>query len=122
MSSADHLGAYAGGWTNGDPAAILAATADGYVFDDPNAGRIAKADFDAYFAQLKDTVDAIRGGKPEKNFMDLTEVVTHEADGVVTAWCWWSIPGTDIQGSGLLKVSDDGVVSERITYYTALGG
>lgn len=122
MSSADHLGAYAGGWTNGDPAAILAATADGYVFDDPNAGRITKADFGAYFAELKNTVDAIRGGKPQTNFMDLTEVVTHEADGILTAWCWWSIPGTDIQGSGLLKVNDDGVVSERITYYTALGG
>ena len=26
------------------------------------------------------------------------------------------------QGSGLLKVSDDGVVSERIAYYTALAG
>jgi hypothetical protein len=104
MSRADHLGAYAGGWTNGDPAAILAATADGYVFDDPNAGAIAKGDFAAYFAELKETLD------------------TNDDGGVLTAWCWWSFPGTDIQGSGLLKVSDDGVVSERLTYYTALPG
>ena len=122
MSSADHLGAYAGGWTNGDAATILAAAADGFVFDDPNAGRIAKGDFAPYFAQFKETVDTIRGGTPQQNFMDLTEVVTNEEGGVLTAWCWWSIPGTDIQGSGLLKVSDDGVVSERITYYTALAG
>ena len=120
MSSSDHLGAYAGGWTNGDSAAILAAVADGFVFDDPNAGRIAKSDLAAYFTQLSEAVDAIRDGAPQVNFMDLTEVVTHEEDGVLTAWCWWSIPGTDLQGSGLIKVGDGGVVSERITYYAPL--
>ena len=122
MSSADHLGAYAGGWTNGDAAAILAAVSDGFVFDDPNAGQIAKDDFEAYLAQVKETVESLRGGSDHPNFMDLTEVVTSEEGGVVTAWCWWSIPGTDIQGSGLIKVSNDGVISERITYYTALAG
>jgi hypothetical protein len=104
MSRADHLGAYAVGWTNGDPAAIL------------------KGDFAAYFAELKETLDTIRGGTPQQTFIDLTEIVTNDEGGVLTAWCWWSFPGTDIQGSGLLKVSDDGVVSERITYYTALAG
>ncbi|MEM7224880.1 MAG: hypothetical protein AAF495_18010 [Pseudomonadota bacterium] len=122
MSSADHLGTYAGGWTNGDAAAILDAAADGFVFDDPNAGPIAKADFAAYFAQLKETVESLRGGSPQANFMDLSEVVTNEEGGVLTAWCWWSIPGTEIQGSGLIKASDDGILSERITYYTALAG
>ena len=86
----------------------------------PNAGRIAKEDFAAYFAQFKETVDEIRGGTPQPNFMDLTEVVTSEEDGILTAWCWWSVPGTDIQGSGLLKVSDGGVISERLAHYTAL--
>lgn len=122
MGRADHLGAYAAGWTNGDAAAILAAAGDGFVFDDPNAGPVAKGDFAAYFAQLKETVAALRGGAPQPNFMDLTEVVTNEEDGVLTAWCWWSIPGTDIQGSGLIKVREEGVVSERIAYYTALAG
>jgi len=120
MSSSDHLGAYAGGWTNGDSAAILAAATDDFIFDDPNAGRIAKEDFVAYLDQLKEAVDTIRDGTPQPNFMDLTEVVTHEEGGVLTAWCWWSIPGTDFQGSGLIKVSDGGVVSERITYYAPL--
>ena len=120
MSSADHLGAYAQGWTTGDAGTILGAAAEGFVFDDPNAGQIAKADFAAYFAQLKETVEALRGGAPQDTFIDLTEVVTNEADGVLTAWCWWVFPGTDLCGSGLLKVTDEGVQSERITYYTAL--
>ena len=51
---------------------------------------------------------------------ELSQVLTGEEDGELTAWCWWTVPGTSIEGSGLIKVSDDGVVSERLTYYTAL--
>ena len=35
MSRSDHLGAYARGWINGDAEAILGATTDAFVFDDP---------------------------------------------------------------------------------------
>ncbi len=35
---------------------------------------------------------------------------------------WWSVPGTEIKGSGLIKVGPGGVRSETITYYTALSG
>ncbi len=54
--------------------------------------------------------------------MELSEVVTQENEEVITAWCWWAIPGTDIKGSGLIKVRADGVRSEVITYYTKLPG
>jgi hypothetical protein len=67
-------------------------------------------------------VDSIRGANYDGPFMDLSEVVTKEEDGVLTAWCWWAVPGTEIQGSGLIKVRDDGVVSERISYYSKLPG
>ena len=117
MSAADHLGTYAAGWTNGDADTILGVAHDSFVFDDPAAGKIANADFAAYMAGLKETVASIRGSDYDGNFMDLTEVVTKEEAGEITAWCWWAIPGTDIQGSGLIKVASDGVASERIAYY-----
>lgn len=120
MSAADYLGTYAEGWTNGDSEAILSATSDTFVFDDPNAGNVAKGDFSNFFAGLKEAVASIRGGDYDGPFMELTEVVTKDDDGVLTASCWWEIPGTDIQGSGLIKVANDGVVSERIAYYTKL--
>ncbi len=122
MNSANHLGTYAEGWTKGDSALILQVTSDSYVFDDPSAGHISKADFASYFAQLKQNVESVRGGEPGETFMDLTEVVTSEEEGVLTAWCWWAIPGTEIQGSGLIKIGSEGVLSERITYYTPLAG
>lgn len=120
MNKADHLAAYAEGWTTGDNEKILSALADNYVLDDPNHGRVAKGEMSAYLDGMKATVSELRGGKEEAQFLALSEVLTGEQDGELTAWCWWTVPGTSIAGSGLIKVSDDGVVSERLTYYTAL--
>lgn len=120
MGAAEKLGTYAEGWSNGDSEAILSATADSFVFDDPNSGAITKADFTTYLAGLKDVVAALRNGDDGGTFMELSEVVTKDDGGVLTASCWWEIPGIGIQGSGLIKVTDDGVVSERIAYYTKL--
>lgn len=101
MSKDDHLSAYAEGWTTGNADKILSALADTYVPDDPNHGRVAKGEMPAYFDGMKATVSELRGGK-------------------LTAWCWWTVPGKSIAGGGLIKVSDDGVVWERLTYYTSL--
>ncbi len=120
MSAADYLGTYAEGWANGDGEAILSATSDRFVFDDPNAGKVAKGNFSQYLADLKEAVASLRGDAYEGPFMELSEVVTKDDDGVLTASCWWEIPGTDLRGSGLIKVADDGVVSERLAYYTKL--
>ena len=120
MSKADHLAAYAEGWTTGSSDKVLSALADNFVLDDPNHGRVTKSEMAAYLEGMKATVDELRGGKPEAQLLALSEVLTGEADGVLSASCWWTAPGTSIEGGGLIKVSDDGVVSERLTYYTAL--
>lgn len=83
-------------------------------------GKIAKRAFSEYLEKLKQTVRSLRGGSLPEPFMELSEVVTREDQGVLTAWCWWAVPGTDIQGSGLIKVGTDGVRSEVISYYTKL--
>ncbi len=120
MSAADHLGAYAEGWTNGDADKIIGSLADGYVLDDPNEGKITKAEFANYLSGMKEAVASMRGGYDAGSFMELTEVTTNEDGGVLTAWCWWSIPGTALQGAGLIKVGDDGVRSEKLAFYTKL--
>ncbi len=122
MGAAEHLGTYAQGWINGDADTILRAVSDGYTFDDPNSGAIPREEFARYLAQLKETVKALRGGNLPTPFMELSEVLTQENEGVITAWCWWAIPGTSIKGSGLIKVGADGVRSEVITYYSKLPG
>ena len=120
MGAAEHLGVYAEGWTTGQVDTILKATSENYTFNDPNSGVIPKKEFAQYLRGLKETVKSLRGGSLPKPFMELSEVVTQEKEGVITAWCWWAIPGTDIKGSGLIKVGADGVRSEVITYHTKL--
>ncbi len=120
MSAADHLGTYAEGWAKGDRDTILKAVSDDFTFDDPNAGRIAKGEFAEYLSAMKEIVRSLRGGNLPDPFMELSEVVTQENEGVLTAWCWWAVPGTEVKGSGLIKVGADGVRSEVITYYTKL--
>ena len=120
MSAMDYLGAYAEGWTKGDCETILSATSDSFVFDDPNAGKVAKGEFTDFFVGLKADLASMRSGDYGGPFIELSEIVTKDEDGVLTASCWWEYPGTGIQGSGLIKVTDDGVVSERLAYYTKL--
>lgn len=120
MSAADHLGTYAEGWTKGDTELILSALSDDFTLDDPNGGKIQKSEFADYLAGMKETVRSLCDGTLSETFMELTEVITHEEEGLLTAWCWWAIPGTEIQGSGLIKVDSSGVKSEVLTYYTKL--
>lgn len=120
MNPAEYLGTYAKGWSAGDVDTIANAVSEDYVFDDPNAGKISKGELADYVAGMKETVKSLRGGDLPDPFLELSEVVTGEDDGVLTAWCWWTVPGTSIQGSGLIKVGSEGVRSEVITYYTKL--
>ncbi len=108
MSAADYLGAYADGWTNGDADKIIGSLSDWYVLDDPNEGHITKPDVADFLARMKEDVASIRGEDYAGPFMELTEVTTREDGDILTAWCWWSIPGTAFQGAGLIKVGDDG--------------
>ncbi len=120
MSAVDHLGAYAEGWTNPDADKIIGSLSDDYVLDDLNEGKAGKADFANYLAGMKEALASMRGEDYSGPFMELTEVTTREDGGVLTAWCWWSIPGTALQGAGLIKVSDNGVQSEKLAFYTKL--
>ena len=120
MSAADHLGTYAEGWTKGDLDTILRPTADDYTLDDPNAGVITRAAFADYLSKMKEAVAELCGGTLPASLLELSELQTQESDGVLTAWVWWQVPGTDFKGSGLIKVDADGVRSEILTYYTKL--
>ena len=119
MAAGDYLGQYAEGWTKGDAQIITGSLADSYQLDDPNAGMFDKQAFADYLAGMWQMVEGIRG-KTSDPLLDITEVVTQEDQGVITAWVWWAVPGTPIQGSGLIKVGDQGVLSERLCFYTKL--
>lgn len=119
MASGDYLNQYAEGWTKGDAQIIVGSLADAFQLDDPNFGTITKQTFTDYLGGMWQVVEGIRG-KTNDSLLEITEVVTQEEQGTLTAWVWWAVPGTPIQGSGLIKVGDQGVLSERLCYYTKL--
>ncbi|MCP4330651.1 MAG: nuclear transport factor 2 family protein [Alphaproteobacteria bacterium] len=117
MSRDQHLDAYARGWQAGDIGTIMSSLADGYVFDVPTSGKIPKDGMEAYFGEFSAAIADMCGGPAPDPFMELTEIVTADDGETLTAWCWWAIPGTPMGGGGLIKVGDDGVRSEIITFY-----
>ena len=119
MAAGDHLNQYAEGWTKGDAATILESLDSSYEMDDPNARVIKKAGFAEYFEAFKGQVAGIRG-QNSATLIELTEIVTQAEGDNLTAWAWWAVPGTPIQGAGLIKVGPNGVSSERLTFYTKL--
>ena len=119
MNKKDYLDLYAKGWIEGNVEDILNAVSETFSLDDPNAGIISKANFRVYFEEMKKMVVAMRGNA-NKPIMEVSDLVISEEAGVLTAWVWWSVPGTKKQGSGLIKVGDTGILSDRLAYYTKL--
>ena len=119
MAAGDYLNQYAEGWTKGDAQIIVGSLADSFELDDPNAGKITKQGLAEYMAGMWQMVEGIRG-KTSDPLLEISELVTQEEQGVLTAWVWWAVPGTPIQGSGLIKAGDQGVLSERLCFYTKL--
>ena len=37
-----------------------------------------------------------------------------------TVWCWWQAVGTELQGCALVKVGEEGVLHEKIAYFSRL--
>ena len=119
MDKSDYLNRYAEGWIKGDSGILLEALDDSYHLDDPNVGSVPKEGIPDYITGLKNQVEAIRS-EPANALLELSDIVTHEEQDILTAWAWWIDLGTPIQGSALIKVGDNGVLSERLTYYTKL--
>lgn len=114
----ERIESYLDGWRTGDASRLLAGTADGFFFDDPNRGRIERDAYEAYVAELWVEARAYRGDERFDHFEDLSEIVTGEkGDGTLNVWFWWQIAGTPIEGSSLVNIGSNGVLSETICYY-----
>jgi hypothetical protein len=120
MSIHDYIASYAEGWSLGDTEKIMNAAAPDLILDDPNIGKINRDALPDYIAGLKNAVAQLRAGDRHEMLMEMSEVVIKDDDEPVSIWAWFTVPGTALAGSALIKVTDRGVVEERIAYYTAL--
>ncbi len=120
MTIQNHIAAYAEGWTLGDSDKIMSAVSPDMVLDDPNVGKVERDALPDYIAGLKSAVAELRAGESHDKLMDMSDVVIKDDETPVSIWAWFTVPGTALAGSALIKVAEDGVIEERIAYYTSL--
>ncbi len=113
---ADYRTLYGEGWKTLDGEKVASAVADDFVLDDPALPEpITKATLVEYVTSWNERTKAA-GAMGE---MDISDIVAQDKDGVFLQWDWWKFPGTNIEGAAMLKTTDEGVVYERVAYYTA---
>ncbi|MFP6731916.1 MAG: hypothetical protein VCD50_17405 [Alphaproteobacteria bacterium] len=111
---AQHRARYIEGWNSMDAGKLLSSTTENFVFDDPaDPAPITKVDLVRYMPVWVERAQRL-GGTFE---FDITDKVVMDEAGILLEWYWWQLTGIDVIGSAIIKTSDEGVFSERITYY-----
>lgn len=111
---AGHRARYIEAWNTMDADKLLASITDDFLFDDPaDPEPITKATLVDYMPRWPEKA-AVLGAAFE---FDMIDKVVQDKDGVLLEWYWWRLVGTDVEGTAVIKTSDEGVMSERLTYY-----
>ena len=122
MNPREAIDSYLRGWELGDGELSLGVTADGFHYDDPNTGRIERADFVQFVEDFKAAAIDM-GGEPGANpFLLYSDVVIDETRRPAIAWCWWQAAGTELEGCARVLFGEDGVLHEKIAYFSRLPG
>jgi len=111
---------YLEGWELGDGALSLSVTADSFHYDDPNTGRIPRHEFVEFVEDFKRAAVAMGGAENARPFLQYSDVVIKHDQLPATVWCWWQAIGTELQGCALVKVGEEGVLHEKIAYFSRL--
>jgi hypothetical protein len=108
------LDEYAAGVQTMDAERAMRATAPGYRWYDGLAPEpITRETFAEYLMDWEDRMKSIGG---TGNF-ELSDVFYADQDEF-TLWSgWWKFVDTDVEGSSLVKVGNDGVIYEKIAYF-----
>ena len=120
MGVRQHIETYLKGWELGDGALSLSATVEGFYYDDPNTGRIPRAEFVEFVKDFKRAAINMGGAENANPFLQYSDVVIKDNRSPATVWCWWQAVGTELQGCALVKVSAEGVLHEKIAYFSRL--
>jgi hypothetical protein len=118
MTIPEYIATYAEGWALGDSEKIMSVVSEDMVLDDPYVGKITRKALPKYIAGFKNAAEELRASAAEDKLMLMSEVVIKDDERPASIWAWFTIPGTFLAGSALIKVANHGIVEERIAYYT----
>jgi hypothetical protein len=93
---------------------LLATTAESFIFDDPVEPEPVTQDMlDGYMHRWDERTRSLGGD----NQWVLRHEVRQDKDGILTDWEWWEMKNTGMSGAAIVLTSDEGVLSETITYF-----
>ncbi len=105
---------YIEGWETMNAAKLVSSVTDDFVFDDPaEAAPITKMELADYMPVWPERARAL-GADFDFHIVDKVE---QDRDGALLEWYWWRLVGTDVEGSAVIRTTDEGVRYERLTYY-----
>jgi hypothetical protein len=106
---------YIRGWYEKDAELLVSVTSADFIFDDPEESTpITRAMMPAYMQRWYQRTEQLGAD----NRWLLSNQVRQDEDGILTDWEWWQLLGTDLQGAAFVLTTDDGVILERITYFS----
>ena len=114
------INTYLKGWELGDGSMSLEATASTFFYDDPNTGRIFKDNFVEFVNDFKQAAVDMGAAANSTPFLEYQDIIINTETQPATAWCWWQAKGTTLQGSALIKFDSNGVLNEKIAYFSRL--
>ena len=97
MSARRYIDTYLKGWELGDGALSLSVTADCFYYDDPNTGRIPRAEFVELVEGFKRAAVEMGGAENVNPFLQYSDVVIKDDSSPVTVWCWWQAVGSELR-------------------------
>ena len=115
MNLSNIIETYLKGWELGDAELSLSVTAENFRYDDPNTGTILRHEFIDFVNDFKRAaveMGALENTQPFLNYSD-TLIQIDKSETMATVSCWWQAVGTDLQGSALIKASDQGILYEK---------
>jgi hypothetical protein len=120
MSVREHIETYLRGWELGDGEMSLGATAAGFCYDDPNTGRIPRDAFVQFVEDFRRAAEEMGGELNAVPFLQYSDVVIKDNESPAIVWCWWQAIGTELQGCARVLVGEEGVLHEKIAYFSRL--
>ena len=120
MSVRQHIDTYLKGWELGDGEMSLTATAETFSYDDPDTGRIPREGFVQFVQDFRRAAEDMGGEINAVPFLQYTDVVIKDDELPAVVWCWWQAIGTELQGAARVLVGEEGVLHEKIAYFSHL--
>jgi hypothetical protein len=101
-------------WYEMNSEKLLATTAESFIFNDPVEPEPVTQDVLVGYMHRWDERTRSLGGD---NQWVLRHEVRQDKDGILTDWELWEMKNTGMSGAAIVLTSDEGVLSETITYF-----